>query len=293
MALGERDKFSGHMTTGHEWNGIKELNSPVPRVVYIILTLALTFAITWTVLMPSWPGVNGYFRGLLGADQKKAATLSVAEGAADRAIWTDQILAKDFASIQADPDLMQIVRDTGKTLFADSCAACHGIRGLGNHGFPNIAQAPTMWGQDPATIMETIRVGINSAHPDSRFSQMPAFGHDEMLPLADIDTVVSYVQSLSDPDLVATTEPATLAAGATIFADNCAACHGETGVGMQETGAPNLTDAYWTYAGDRQTLRQTLFYGRQGLMPTWEGRLPPAYIKLLALYVSDLRAAAK
>lgn len=291
MALGERDKFSGHMTTGHEWNGIKELNTPVPRAVFAFLTIAAVFAVTWTVLMPSWPGINGYFGGLLGVNQKTSVALTVAQAAAERAPWTERIATEDFAAIQADPDLMQTVRQTGKALFGDNCAACHGIEATGNPGYPNIAAGPTMWGQDPQTIMETIRVGINSAHPDTRFAQMPAFGRDQMLVRTEIDQVVTYVQSLTDPAVAAATDPAELQAGADLFAANCAACHGEDAKGMVDTGAPNLADGFWTYEGDHATIRASVYNGRQGQMPTWEGRLSPTDIKLLALYVLDLRNA--
>lgn len=293
MALGERDKFTGHMTTGHEWNGIKELNTPVPRVIWIFLISTALFAITWTVLMPSWPGIHGYFRGLLGVDQRISVAETVAQGALDRAAWSARIGEEDFVAIQADPGLMTIVRDTGKALFGDNCAACHGIGGTGNPGFPNIAAAPTMWGDTPETIMETIRVGINSSHPETRYAQMLAFGRDQMLDRAQIDTVVSYVQGLSDPALAAATDASVLAEGATLFADNCAGCHGVDAKGMVDSGAPNLTDAYWTYGGDRATIRHTVYNGRQGQMPTWEKRLSPLDIKLLTLYVLDLRANAK
>ncbi|HTN61628.1 MAG TPA: cytochrome-c oxidase, cbb3-type subunit III [Devosia sp.] len=293
MALKERDKFSGHMTTGHEWNGIKELNSPVPRIVWAFLICTALFAVTWTVLMPSWPGIHSYFRGLLGVDQRTSVAETVAQGVIDRANWADRFASDDIATIQADPGLMTIVRESGNALFGDNCAACHAIGGTGNPGYPNIAAAPMMWGDEPETIMETIRVGINSAHPDTRFAQMPAFGRDQMLDSAQIDTVVSYVQTLSDPALAATTDATLLAEGATLFAENCAACHGEDAKGMVETGAPNLTDAYWTYGGDRATIRHTVYGGRQGLMPTWETRLSPLDIKLLALYVLDLRAKAE
>ncbi|HTM76034.1 MAG TPA: cytochrome-c oxidase, cbb3-type subunit III [Devosia sp.] len=290
MALGERDKFSGHMTTGHEWNGIKELNTPVPRIIWAFLISTTIFAVIWTVLMPSWPGIHSYFRGLLGVDQRISVAETVAQGVVDRAGWTDKLATDDIASIQADPNLMTIVRETGKALFGDNCAACHGIGGTGNPGYPNIAAAPMMWGDEPETIMETIRAGINSTHPETRYAQMPAFGRDQMLARDEIDTVVSYVQSLSDPALAASTDATLLADGATLFADNCAGCHGDDATGMIEGGAPNLTDAFWIYGGDHATIRKTVYGGREGLMPTWEARLSPVDIKLLALYVLDLRA---
>lgn len=288
MALGERDKFTGQMTTGHEWNGIKELNSPVPRIIWAFLGTAGTFALLWTLLMPSWPGVSGYFRGLLGVDQRAAVAEAVAEGAVERAAWLDRIASEDFATIAADPELMGVVRGTGATLFADNCSGCHGTGGTGNPGYPNIAEAPMMWGDEPETIAETIRVGINSAHPETRYAQMLAFGRDHMLDREGIDAVVSYVRSLSDP-ASGEEHPEAVEAGATLFADNCAGCHGADATGMVGTGAPNLTDTFWTYGGDRQSIRTSVYGGRRGVMPTWEDRFGPAEIKLLALYVLSLR----
>ncbi|MBS3848297.1 MULTISPECIES: cytochrome-c oxidase, cbb3-type subunit III [Devosia] len=293
MAVGERDKISGQMTTGHEWNGIKELNTPVPKILYIVLTIAVCFAVIWTILNPSWPGINGYFRGLLGVDQKAEVAEVVQQAQMDRATWTDRIVSEDYAAIQADPALMTIVRETGNTLFGDNCAACHGTSATGNPGFPNLTQAPTMWGDDPEIIAETIRVGINGSSDDTRYAQMLAFGRDQMLESEDINTVVTYVQALSQPDLAAATDPELLATGATIFAENCAACHGETAKGLTDTGAPNLTDAFWIYGSDRAAIRHSVFAGRAGVMPSWEGRLTPADIKLLTLYVLDLRANAQ
>jgi len=290
MSVGERDKVTGQMTTGHEWNGIKELNTPVPRPVYFFLITMGGFAILWTVLMPSWPGINGYFRGLLGADQRAAVTQTVVDAQAQRLPWTSRIDSEDFAAIQADPALMTIVRQTGAALFGDNCAACHGSNAQGGPGFPNLTDAPTMWGEDPETIAETIRVGINGTSPETRYAQMLAFGREQMLPRADIDAVVTYVETLSQPGLRATADAAQLAAGGEIFAANCAACHGENAKGMTDTGAPNLTDSYWTYGGDRASIRQSVYHGRTGTMPSWEGRLSPTDIKLLTLYVLDLRA---
>lgn len=292
MALKERDKFSGQMTTGHEWNGIKELNTPVPRVLWVFLISMATFAVLWTLLMPSWPGSYGYFRGLLGADQHTAVSQSVQEAKADRAAWTSRIDSEDFAAIQADEDLMAIVRETGAALFGDNCAACHGTAAQGGPGYPNLVAAPAMWGGDAETIAETIRIGINGTHPETRYAQMLAFGRDQMLARAEIDAVVDYVRTLSQPDLVADIDAETVTTGAELFSANCAGCHGEDAAGMTDTGAPNLTDGFWTYGGDRASIRHSVYQGRAGTMPSWEGRLSPTDIKLLTLYVLDLRAAA-
>jgi cytochrome c oxidase cbb3-type subunit 3 len=278
------------MTTGHEWNGIKELNSPVPRIVWALLICAATFAVAWTVLMPSWPGINGYFRGLIGVDQRTAVAETIAAANIERAEWTRRINEESFADIQADPALMQVVRETGPAIFGDNCAACHGAQATGGPGYPNIAEAKTLWGEDADTIAETIRVGINSSHAETRYSQMLAFGRDQMLPRADIDKVVDYVRTLSDPTVAATLDATALADGKQIFADNCASCHGDDGTGMAEVGSADLADQYWIYGGDRQSILTTVYYGRAGHMPTWEGRLSPLDIKLLTLYLLDLRA---
>jgi cytochrome c oxidase cbb3-type subunit 3 len=290
MAIEERDPHTGYLTTGHEWNGIKELNTPVPRPVYFFLAVTVIFAVVYWVLMPAWPIGVTYTKGLLGVDQRVTVGESLKLAALERSTWTKRIEVGDFKTIAADPRLMQIVRETGRAVFGDNCAACHGRDARGNTGFPNLTTTSWLWGGSPEAIAETIRVGINSAHPDSRMSQMPAFGRDGMLPRAEIEKVVAYVRSLSDPE--ARRENAELAkAGETVFQANCAACHGERATGNPETGTPNLTDKFWIYGGDAASVYSTVWGGRQGHMPAWETRLPLVDRKVLALYLFDLRKA--
>ena len=168
MAVEERDPHTGYMTTGHEWNGIKELNTPVPRPVYFFLIVTALFSVVYWVLMPAWPLGVTYTKGLLGIDQRNTVTESLKQAALERSVWTKRIEAESFKEIQADPRLMEIVRQTGRTLFGDNCAACHGSNAQGGHGFPNLTTASWLWGGDPESIAETIRVGINSAHPQTR-----------------------------------------------------------------------------------------------------------------------------
>jgi cytochrome c oxidase cbb3-type subunit 3 len=288
MAVEERDPKTGYLTTGHEWNGIKELNTPVPRAVYFFLIATALFAVGYWILMPAWPIGSTYTKGLLGRDQRTTVTESLKQAALDRSVWTAQIEAKSFNEIQGDPGLMEAVRETGRTLFGDNCAACHGRNATGNKGFPNLTAQSWLWGGTPEAIAETIRVGINSAHPESRVSQMPAFGRDSMLPRDDIETVVAYVRSLSNSG--GADAPADkIEAGKAVFAANCIACHGEAGQGNTELGAPNLTDQVWIYGGDRLSIYTTVGGGRQGHMPTWEARLSGLDRKILALYLVDLR----
>lgn len=289
MDIGKQDPVTGRMTTGHEWNGIEELDTPIPRVVLFFLAAGTLFAVIYWILMPAWPLWSTYTKGLLGNDQREVVTSQVEQAAAERAAWTDRITAESYAQIEADPALMQKVRETGRTLFDDNCAVCHGVAATGGPGFPSLAAKAWLWGGNPETIADTIRIGINSTDPDTRVSQMLAFGKEGVLNRQQIGDVVAYVQSLSHGG--GDTEQ--IKAGQQVFAENCVACHGEDGKGKQDVGAPNLTDEHWIYGGDTQSIYTSVYSGRQGHMPNWGNRLSPLDIKILALYVSSLGSAAK
>ncbi|MBP7334252.1 cytochrome-c oxidase, cbb3-type subunit III [Niveispirillum sp.] len=286
MSGGERDPITGHMTTGHEWNGIRELNTPVPRAVWFFLITAFLFSLFWWVLMPAWPLGHTYTKGLLGIDQRQVVKDDLRRATENAPPWRSEVAGREYADIQNDPVLMQQVRRHGAVLFGDNCAGCHGQGGTGGPGFPALAAGAWLWGGAPEVLAETLRVGINSDHPDTRVSQMPAFGRDQLLGRADILAVIAHVRSLSGTGSGSS-------AGSELFAANCAACHGEDAKGMVETGAPNLTDATWIYGGNEQVLFTTLFYGRQGHMPRWDQRLSDLDRKVLALYVADLAAGAR
>jgi cytochrome c oxidase cbb3-type subunit 3 len=289
MAVEERDPHTGYMTTGHEWNGIKELNTPVPRPVFFFLIVTALFAVAYWILMPAWPLGVTYTRGLLGIDQRNTVTESVKQAALERSVWTGPIEAASFKDIQADPQLRERVRQTGKTLFGDNCAPCHGSNARGGKGFPNLTTAAWLWGGDFDSIADTIKVGVNSAHPQSRTSQMMAFGRDQLLKKDEIDNVVSYVRSLSDPTVAGQVPAAKIEAGKAVFSANCVTCHGDDARGKQDLGAPDLTDRNWIYGGDAESIFTTVWSGRQGHMPSWDGRLSPLDRKILTLYLVDLR----
>ncbi|HUF87591.1 MAG TPA: cytochrome-c oxidase, cbb3-type subunit III [Thermohalobaculum sp.] len=295
MSVGERDPHTGHMTTGHEWNGIKELNTPVPRLVWVALGLTVAFSVIWWILFPAWPLGVTYTKGLLGIDQRSRVAEELRAAAADRAEWTGRIAATDPAGILAEPDLMEIVRRTGPALFGDNCAVCHGADAKGGPGFPDLTDGAWLWGGAPATVLETLRVGINDIHDETRSSQMLAFGRDGLLDRSEVAQVVAYVQSLSDPAAAEGAPGAaeSVEAGATVYAENCAACHADGGTGMTELGAPDLTDGHWVYGGDRAAIFASVWRGRQGHMPAWEGRLSEVELKLLAAYVLDLGGAGR
>jgi len=283
----ERDPLSGHMMTGHEWNGIKELNTPVPRVVWFFLILAALFALGYWVLMPAWPIGTTYTKGLLNTNQHKIVTAKVERAAADRGYWTGQIAVKDIDAIRADPALMAFVREDGHRLFGDNCAACHGIKAAGNPGFPSLTDDDWLWGGGADAIAHTIAVGVNSpASPQTRISQMLAFGKDGILDSASIQAVADYVKALSDPAW-AKSHAASAAAGQEVFATNCAVCHGDDGRGNQELGAPDLADDIWLYGGEIYTIYTTVHDGRQGEMPAWEHRLSAVDRKILTAFLLD------
>jgi len=288
MAEVDRDSFSGRETTGHEWNGIKELDTPVPRGVLMFLIVTHLWAIGWWFLVPAWPLGTTYTRGLLGVDQRTTVEESVVEGQRERASWTTRLETEPYDVILADEGLMQTVRSTGRQLFGDNCAACHGRDGKGRANFPDLTDNDWLWGGSPEMIEQTLRVGVNTAHPDTRVGQMPAFGHDEMLDRTQVQNVAAYVYSLSNPDYSTPENVPRIEAGREVFATTCVACHGENAQGNPEVGAPNLTDGHWLYGGSLDTIIASVHGGRNGHMPTWEERLTTPEIRTLALYVHDL-----
>lgn len=286
MSVEERDPVSGYLTTGHEWNGIKELNSPVPRIVFAFMVVTHLYALVAWVLLPTWPLGQTFTKGVLGIDQKTAVAADLATANAARAGWVDMLASADFDTLRADPDLMARALATAGPLYGQNCQACHGAGGIGGPGFPRLNDDIWLWGGTADDIATTLRVGINSAHPDTHFAQMPAFGRDELLSRAEISVLTDYVLTLGNGVI-----PEDASEGAVLFQTNCAACHGEDARGIEGTGAPNLTDADWVYGGDATSIRQTLIAGRQGQMPSWQSRLTEAEIRAMALYVENLAGA--
>jgi len=283
MAVDERDPHSGYVTTGHDWNGIKELNSPVPRIVLFFLAVTFAYSLAAWLLFPSWPLGRTFAKGLLGGDQKTAVAADIAAATTARADWMTALAKDDYATLHANPDLMRRALETAGPIFGQNCQPCHGALGKGGPGFPRLADKIWLWGGAPEEIEKTIRFGINSTSPDAHVAQMPAFGRDGLLTRAEISTLTDYVQTLGKGVTPGDTSP-----GATLFQANCAACHGTDAKGVAGTGAPNLTDTDWLYGGDAATIHQTLLNGRQGVMPTWQARLSDAQIRMLTLYVQYL-----
>ena len=291
--LPEIDSHSGVETTGHEWDGIKELNNPLPRWWRFIFWATVLVSIVYWILMPAWPalpGMQGNTTGVLGQSDRVKVAADVSKMTTERAALSARLALVDAATILKDQSLSQLALSLGEVTFADNCAACHGIDGKGRANYPNLTDDDWQWGGDVQRIAETISVGVNTANPDSRLGEMPRFGVDQMLPREDIEKAANYVYSLSNPDHARSETAETIAAGREVFVANCATCHGEDARGKPDVGAPNLTDKRWLYGGDLETIITTIHGGRRGHMPTWDQRLTLTEIKILALYVHSLGA---
>jgi len=281
----ELDTVSGVETTGHEWDGLKELNNPLPRWWLWVFYACIAWSVVYWVLMPAWPLINGYTPGLLGASQREQGIAAFDAAMAARTKEGATLATASLEEIEKTPPLLAFAEAQGKAAFGDNCAPCHGSGATGSPGYPNLQDDDWLWGGSLEAIDHTITVGIRSTSDDTRVGDMLAFGRDGMLDKTQIANVVGYVRTLSGQ---APEAGADVAAGAQVFAENCASCHGADGKGNQELGAPNLTDGIWLYGGSTAAITQTVTDGRRGVMPTWGGRLDPTTIKSLAVYVHSL-----
>ncbi|UWR95602.1 cytochrome-c oxidase, cbb3-type subunit III [Phaeobacter inhibens] len=272
-------------TTGHSWDGIEEFDNPMPRWWLWTFYATIIWAIGYTVAYPAWPGIQSATAGVLGWNSRALVAEEIAAVNEANAPINSRLEEIELASITTDPELNGYAVSAGSAVFKTWCAQCHGAGAAGAKGYPNLLDDDWLWGGSMEDIHATIAHGIrNEESDDARYSEMPAFGRDELLEKEEIDQVVNYVMSLSggpqDADKVAP--------GAVIFADNCASCHMEDGTGDRSQGAPNLADAIWLYGGDHATLTETVYNSRYGVMPNWNARLTEAQIRAVTAYVHQL-----
>lgn len=276
----EIDPVTGYDTTGHDWGGIKELNTPFPKIVIWAMVLTFLYSVIAWILLPAWPVGRDYTRGLLGLDQGRMAIEGFESVDTKRQDWLTEFDGEpDFAALESDFPLMARAMPAANRLYLDNCAACHGDDGEGGPGFPVLNDGHWLWGSDPETIAETLRVGINTDHPETRWGQMPAF---DWMDAADRQSLASYVAALPTGSADHDSDAAVL------FDENCAACHAERGTGGLMNGAPALTDEAVIYGQDSASVMTTLRLGRQGVMPHWSDRFSSAEINLLSVYVSEI-----
>jgi cytochrome c oxidase cbb3-type subunit 3 len=276
------DAATGTATTGHEWDGIKELNTPLPKWWLYILYACMIWALGYAILYPAIPLPGGHTSGLFGWSSRGAVTADLQDLAAQRAPLVNQLNNSTLQQINADPKLAEFARAYGRSAFGNNCAPCHGSGGQGSVGYPNLNADRWLWGGTLDQISATITHGARSGDADGHEGMMPSFGRDGILTKAQINDVADYVRSLSNPT---TTD---VSAGKQVFVENCTPCHGDNAKGNADIGAPNLTTKIWLYGGDKETIVQTLTNGRGGHMPAWGGKLDPATIKALTVFVHSL-----
>ncbi len=280
----ETDALTGTETTGHEWDGIKELNTPLPRWWVWVFLATIVWAIGYWVAMPAWPLIGDYTHGILGHSNRAKVAERIEAAKAAQSRYLERIEARSLQDIRDDPELLEFALAGGRSAFAVNCSPCHGLGAAGSPGYPNLNDDAWLWGGKPEDIARTIRFGIRAAHDETRVSEMPAFVRDEVLSREQAADVTQYVLSLSGRS----EDAAAAARGAEIFAEQCLACHQEGGTGSSMFGAPNLSDGIWLYGGESETIARSIGGGRAGVMPAWVGRLDEAAVKLLAVYVHSL-----
>jgi len=281
MSKREPDEVTGVETTGHEWDGIRELDNPLPRWWLYVFYACIGVAVVYWVLMPAWPGVHGYTKGLLGQSDRADLVGDLADLKTLRGAQAARLRTASLQEIEADPELQAYAQAVGQSVFGDNCATCHGTGGVGAKGYANLRDDVWLWGGSLDDIHRTIEVGVRSGDPQTRTSQMPAFGRDQMLTGPQVSDLTEYVVALSrrKADAAAVTRAAPL------YRDQCAACHGPAGLGDQTKGAPNLTDQEWLYGAAREDIRAQIWNGRGGVMPSWKHRFDPETLKALAVYI--------
>ncbi|MBK1636104.1 cytochrome-c oxidase, cbb3-type subunit III [Rhodovulum adriaticum] len=275
-------------TTGHSWDGIQELDNPMPRWWLWTFYACIAFAVVYAILYPSVPLIKGATPGLLGYSTRAEVAKDIQRFEEANADLVAKLVSVelDREVIREDPALDNFARNWGESVFNAYCVQCHGREGGGvqANGYPTLSDDDWLWGGALEEIYYTATHGIrNEDDPDARWSQMPAFG-DDYLPEEEITAVVQYVRKISGQEH----DAALASAGEEVFLYNCAACHMEDGTGDRYQGAPNLTDAIWLYGGDVETLTETVTYARFGIMPSHQERLTDAERRAVAVYVHQL-----
>lgn len=280
------DDTTGVETTGHVWDGIRELNNPLPRWWLWLFYATIVWAVAYWILFPAIPLINQATPGVLGYSSRANLEDELGKLAEARAVLDDKIASMSFAQIEADPSLLDYAERSGASNFKIFCVQCHGSGAEGSQelGYPNLNDDSWLWGGSTDQIYQTISYGVRNDDAQSHQSLMPAFGAMGLLNRTQIEEVANYVRSLSglDHDQEAAEK------GKEIFAIQCAACHGPTGDGNPILGAPRLNDAIWLYGSSLAQIEAQITNPRMGQMPSWHSKLDDATRKKLALYVHSL-----
>ncbi|MBL4645082.1 MAG: cytochrome-c oxidase, cbb3-type subunit III [Hyphomicrobiales bacterium] len=290
MSDKEVDTFSGVETTGHEWDGITELNNPLPRWWLWTWYATIAFSLGYVIYYPAIPLISSYTQGISGETTRSVVEKDLAAAEQAKSGMVQKILDTPLEEIRTDDALFRFATAGGQSLYKVYCTQCHGSGAQGAPGFPNLNDDDWLWGGDLETIYTTIAHGVrNDEDDDARFSDMMAFGEDDMLSGTEIVAVSEFVRKISGQEHNA--DNATT--GIEIFADNCAACHGDDGLGGRDLGAPNLGDALWLYGGSLNEIATQIRTPKHGVMPAWLGRLGEASVKQLTVYIHSLGGGEK
>ena len=281
----ETDAISGVELTGHEWDGIRELDNPLPNWWRWILWASVVWSVGYWIVYPAWPLVASHTKGVLGYSSRAEVANEVAVAKQAHAKFADKLKTASLEQIRTQPDLLEFALAGGRAAFNVNCSQCHGAGAQGAKGYPNLNDDEWLWGGTLDAIEKTIAHGVrNGADPEARDSQMPAFLTDGILKRPQVEDVSEFVLKLSGQQH----DEAKAGQGAAIFAEQCVACHGDKGQGNKEFGAPALNNNIWLYGGDRAAIVETVSKSRRGEMPAWGRILDPVTVKQLAIYVHSL-----
>lgn len=271
------DQPTGTEFVGHEWDGIEELNTPLPRWWLWTFYATIVFAIVYTILYPAWPMINQATEGTLGWTSRGQLSEEMKTADLARQSFREQLAAIDVVKLQDNPELMQQAVAGGAAAFKVNCVQCHGAGAAGSPGYPNLNDDEWLWGGDLKAIEYTLNHGIRwEGSDETRISLMPGF--DGIFDRTQIDALAGHVLSF-------TGRGQSSPVGAQLYADNCVACHQADGSGSREIGAPALNDAIWLYGSEAADVRAQIRRPKHGVMPGWKDRLDPVTIKMLAAYV--------
>ena len=284
------DRLTGRATTGHEWDGIRELNTPLPRWWLWIFYATIVWSIGYWVVYPAWPLVSSFTSGTFQWNSRSDVAIDLEALKVKRSAMMAKLSSSSLEDIYGNPETLAFARAVGRSAFGDNCAPCHGAGAAGAKGYANLLDDDWLWGGRLKDIETTIKHGIRSTDVNGHQGSMPAFGRDGMLQRPDIEAAADHVLRLANLPVAAT---ANRERGAKAFAENCAACHGDDGKGKRDIGAPNLTDSVWLYGSSRAEIIDGIVNGRGAVMPTWLGRLDDPTIKALAVYVYSLGGGEK
>lgn len=280
---GNPDKDQEPEFTGHEWDGIRECNNPLPRWWLWTLYATIAWGVGYMVAYPALPLIERATPGILGYSTRAELAEDLEVASAANAPLDDRLVATNLNEIASLTDLREYAIRGGAAVFRNYCSQCHGSGAEGAFGYPNLLDDDWIWGGDIEAIHFSVSHGIrDDGDADSRYSEMPAF--TELIESDEIDNVTEFVLKLSNQDH----DPKMAGLGATVFEEQCSICHGEEGRGDREQGSPNVADAIWIYGGDRETVRQTIANGRFTVMPSWRERLTESQIRQVSVYVHQL-----